>query len=55
MVQFNLPQNSKIEVNDGENVLNFCANNYLGLASNPTVIKKAKQKPPDNMPKAAPG
>jgi glycine C-acetyltransferase len=36
-------QNSKIEVNDGENVLNFCANNYLGLASNPTVIEKAKQ------------
>ena len=36
-------QNSKIEVNDGKNVLNFCANNYLGLASNPTVIEKAKQ------------
>ena len=36
-------QNSNIIVNDGENVLNFCANNYLGLASNPIVIEKAKQ------------
>ena len=36
-------QNSNIIVNEGENVLNFCANNYLGLASNPMVIEKAKQ------------
>ena len=36
-------QNSNIIVNEGENVLNFCANNYLGLASNPIVIEKAKQ------------
>ncbi|KRO88132.1 MAG: glycine C-acetyltransferase [Bacteroidetes bacterium] len=35
-------QNSNIEVNQGKNVLNFCANNYLGLASNPLVIQKAK-------------
>ena len=36
-------QNSQIEVNKGTKVLNFCANNYLGLASNPIVIDKAKQ------------
>jgi len=34
-------QNSEINVNN-EKVLNFCANNYLGLASNPKVIKRAK-------------
>jgi len=34
-------QNSKINVNN-KKVLNFCANNYLGLASNPKVIKRAK-------------
>jgi glycine C-acetyltransferase len=34
-------QNSEINVNN-EKVLNFCANNYLGLASNTTVIKRAK-------------
>jgi glycine C-acetyltransferase len=27
---------------DGSKVLNFCSNNYLGLANNPTVIKAAK-------------
>ena len=36
-------QNSEIEVNQGNHVLNFCANNYLGLASNHKVIEKAKQ------------
>ena len=36
-------QNSQIKVNKGIKVLNFCANNYLGLASNPIVIDKAKQ------------
>ena len=35
-------QNSEISVNNS-NVLNFCANNYLGLASNQNVINKAKQ------------
>ena len=35
-------QNSNIEVSEGKSVLNFCANNYLGLASNPIVIQKAK-------------
>ena len=35
-------QNSEISVNNFK-VLNFCANNYLGLASNQNVINKAKQ------------
>lgn len=34
-------QNSEINVNN-KKVLNFCANNYLGLASNSEVIKRAK-------------
>ncbi len=37
------PQDSEIEVKDGKKVLNFCANNYLGLASHPEVIKAAKE------------
>jgi glycine C-acetyltransferase len=36
-------QHSQIEVSNGVKVLNFCANNYLGLASNPIVIEKAKK------------
>ncbi|MBK8551127.1 MAG: glycine C-acetyltransferase [Ignavibacteria bacterium] len=36
------PQAAKIKVN-GEEVLNFCANNYLGLSSNPEVIKAAHE------------
>ena len=36
-------QDSSIKVNNKDIVLNFCANNYLGLASNPIVIKKAKE------------
>jgi len=36
-------QSSKITVNDGKEVLNFCSNNYLGLSSNPLVISKAKE------------
>ncbi len=35
------PQGAEITVN-GETVLNFCANNYLGLSSHPEVIKAAK-------------
>lgn len=35
------PQNVEIEVQGGEEVLNFCANNYLGLADNPEVIAAA--------------
>ena len=36
------PQGSSIRVSTGENVLNFCANNYLGLSSHPEVIQAAK-------------
>ncbi|MCK4322172.1 glycine C-acetyltransferase [candidate division WOR-3 bacterium] len=36
------PQSSEIEVEGGKRVLNFCANNYLGLADHPEVIKAAK-------------
>ena len=36
------PQGAEIIVN-GKKVLNFCANNYLGLSSHPTVIEAAKR------------
>ena len=36
------PQGVEIITEKGENVLNFCANNYLGLANNPVLIKSAK-------------
>ncbi len=36
------PQGANIKVSTGENVLNFCANNYLGLSSHPEVIQAAK-------------
>lgn len=36
------PQGAKITLNDGSEVLNFCANNYLGLSSHPKVIEAAK-------------
>ncbi|MCW8925928.1 MAG: glycine C-acetyltransferase [Xanthomonadales bacterium] len=35
------PQSVEIKVQDGSEVLNFCANNYLGLADNPDVIAAA--------------
>ena len=35
-------QSSDISVSSGESVLNFCANNYLGLANNPEVVKAAQ-------------
>lgn len=36
------PQDAEITINTGEKVLNFCANNYLGLSSHPEVIQAAK-------------
>lgn len=36
------PQSAKIEAEPGGDVLNFCANNYLGLSSHPAVIAAAK-------------
>ncbi len=37
------PQAATIEVSSGKKVLNFCANNYLGLANHPAVIKAAQE------------
>src|SRR5690606_24077006 len=37
------PQGADITVKDGAEVLNFCANNYLGLSSDPRVIEAAKR------------
>ena len=36
------PQTAAIKVQGGKDVLNFCANNYLGLSDNPRLIKAAK-------------
>ena len=35
-------QDAVIKISTGEEVINFCANNYLGLSNNPTVIQAAK-------------
>ena len=37
------PQGAEIKVNSGAEVLNFCANNYLGLSNNPKLIAAAKE------------
>lgn len=37
------PQGAEIKVSTGETVLNFCANNYLGLSSHPKVLEAAAQ------------
>lgn len=38
------PQSSAIQVEGGVDVINFCANNYLGLADNKELIQAAKDK-----------
>ena len=37
------PQGAEIKVSTGKEVLNFCANNYLGLSNNPKLIEAAKK------------
>ena len=37
------PQGADIKLNDGKEVINFCANNYLGLSSHPRVVESAKK------------
>lgn len=37
------PQDAKIEIAGGKRVLNMCANNYLGLADHPALLKAAKE------------
>jgi glycine C-acetyltransferase len=37
------PQGAAIRTTDGREVLNFCANNYLGLSSHPAVIEAARR------------
>lgn len=37
------PQGADIKIQGGQEVINFCANNYLGLASHPRVIEAAKK------------
>ena len=37
------PQGAEIELSTGQKVLNFCANNYLGLSNNRSLIEAAKK------------
>jgi len=37
------PQDSSITVSDGERVINFCANNYLGLSNHPDIVDAARE------------
>ncbi|MEY3860181.1 MAG: Glycine C-acetyltransferase, partial [Bacteroidota bacterium] len=37
------PQDAVIKLADGSEVVNFCANNYLGLSSHPRVVEAAKR------------
>ncbi len=36
------PQDAEIKLEDGKEVLNFCANNYLGLSNHPELVQAAK-------------
>ncbi len=42
------PQSAEIELNTGQKVLNFCANNYLGLSNDPSLIETAKKSLDDH-------
>src|ERR1700719_3886356 len=42
------PRDAHIAVSDGKRVLNMCANNYLGLADHPELIRAAKKAPDDH-------
>jgi glycine C-acetyltransferase len=37
------PQQAEIKITTGEQVINMCANNYLGLANHPELLKAAKE------------
>lgn len=39
----NSPQGAEISLTTGQNVLNFCANNYLGLSNHPALVEAAKE------------
>jgi glycine C-acetyltransferase len=42
------PQGAEIKLNTGQSVLNFCANNYLGLSGSPELISAAKSSLDDH-------
>jgi glycine C-acetyltransferase len=42
------PQGAEIELSSGQKVLNFCANNYLGLSNNSELIEAAKKSLDDH-------
>jgi glycine C-acetyltransferase len=42
------PQGAEIRLNTGQSVLNFCANNYLGLSGSPELISAAKSSLDDH-------
>jgi len=39
----NSPQGAKVRLSDGKEVINMCANNYLGLSNSPEVIEAARK------------